>query len=302
MAGRPIKQELDFFPHPTNNNDIVNALVQEFGANGYAVYYSLCEKIFNNGYFYEINNSQIKLLCLKLKITEDEFYNILSLAIDLDLFDKEIYSNYNILTNEKLQNDFFYATKRRKQVILYDEFCLVDINTLQEEKDKEREIKRISINDNNNSINVDRCLHDVNNNSHTIQYNTNTNTIQENININTRKEKNKINDNNNSINVDRCLHDVNNNSHTIQYNTNTNTIQENININTRKEKNKIERDREIEKEKEKESAEGKNHRENKVTSDCNNVTLENSTTEKNLQDEEFRAIFSSFSNSKTVNI
>lgn len=179
MAGRPLKQELDFFPHPTNNNDIVNALIQEFGANGYAVYYSLCEKIFNNGYFYEINNSQIRLLCLKLKITENEFYNILSLAIDLDLFDKEIYSNYNILTNEKLQNDFFYATKRRKQVILYDEFCLVDINTLQEEKDKEREIKRISINDNNNSINVDnnsinvdRCLHDVNNNSHTIQYNT----------------------------------------------------------------------------------------------------------------------------------
>ena len=269
MAGRPIKQELDFFPHPTNNNDIVNALVQEFGANGYAVYYSLCEKIFNNGYFYEINNSQIKLLCLKLKITEDEFYNILSLAIDLDLFDKEIYSNYNILTNEKLQNDFFYATKRRKQVILYDEFCLVDINTLQEEKDKEREIKRISINDNNNSINVDN---------------------------------NSINVDNNSINVDRCLHDVNNNSHTIQYNTNTNTIQENININTRKEKNKIESESDIEKEKEKESAEGKNHRENKVTSDCNNVTLENSTTEKNLQDEEFRAIFSSFSNSKTVNI
>ena len=267
MAGRPIKQELDFFPHPTNNNDIVNALVQEFGANGYAVYYSLCEKIFNNGYFYEINNSQIKLLCLKLKITENEFYNILSLAIDLDLFDKEIYSNYNILTNEKLQNDFFYATKRRKQVILYDEFCLVDINTLQEEKDKEREIKRISINDNINSIND-------NNNS--------------------------INDNNNSINVDRCLHDVNNNSHTIQYNTNT--IQENININTRKEKNKIESESDIEREKEKESAEGKNHRENKVTSDCNNVTLENSTTEKNLQDEEFRAIFSSFSNSKTVNI
>lgn len=262
MAGRPIKQGLDFFPHPTNNNDIVNALIQRFGANGYAVYYSLCEKICNNGYFYEINNSQIKLLCLKLKITENEFYNILSLAIDLDLFDKEIYSNYNILTNEKLQNDFFYATKRRKQVILYDEFCLVDINTLQEEKDKEREIKRISINDN---INL-------------------------------------INDNNNSINVDRCLHDVNNNSHTIQYNTNTNTIQENININTRKEKNKIERDREIEKEKEKESAEGKNHRENNITPNCNNVTLENSTTEKNLQDEKFRAIFSSFSNSKTVNM
>lgn len=255
MAGRPIKQELDFFPHPTNNNDIVNALVQEFGANGYAVYYSLCEKIFNNGYFYEINNSQIKLLCLKLKITEDEFYNILSLAIDLDLFDKEIYSNYNILTNEKLQNDFFYATKRRKQVILYDEFCLVDINTLQEEKDKEREIKRISINDNNNSINVDRCLHDVNNNSHTIQYNTNTNTIQENININTRKEKNKI-----------------------------------------------ERDREIEKDKEKESVEGKNHRENNATLNCCNATPKTSTTEKNLQDEEFRAVFSSISNSKNVNM
>lgn len=269
MAGRPIKQELDFFPHPTNNNDIVNALVQEFGANGYAVYYSLCEKIFNNGYFYEINNSQIKLLCLKLKITENEFYNILSLAIDLDLFDKEIYSNYNILTNEKLQNDFFYATKRRKQVILYDEFCLVDINTLQEEKDKEREIKRISINDNINSIND-------NNNS--------------------------INVDNNSINVDRCLHDVNNNSHTIQYNTNTNTIQENININTRKEKNKIERDREIEKEKEKESAEGKNHRENNATLNCCNATPKTSTTEKNLQDEEFRAVFSSISNSKNVNM
>lgn len=262
MAGRPIKQELDFFPHPTNNNDIVNALVQKFGANGYAVYYSLCEKIFNNGYFYEINNSQIKLLCLKLKITEDEFYNILSLAIDLDLFDKEIYSNYNILTNEKLQNDFFYATKRRKQVILYDEFCLVNINTLQEEKDKEREIKRISINDNNNSINVD----------------------------------------NNSINVDRCLHDVNNNSHTIQYNTNTNTIQENININTRKEKNKIERDREIEKDKEKESAEGENHRRNNSTLECCNATPEIFPTEQSLQDEEFRAVFSSISNSKNVNM
>lgn len=267
MAGRPIKQELDFFPHPTNNNDIVNALVQEFGANGYAVYYSLCEKIFNNGYFYEINNSQIKLLCLKLKITEDEFYNILSLAIDLDLFDKEIYSNYNILTNEKLQNDFFYATKRRKQVILYDEFCLVNINTLQEEKDKEREIKRISINDNNNSINVDN---------------------------------NSINDNNNSINDNRCLHDVDNNSHTIQYNTNTNTIQKNININTRKEKNKIERDREIEKDKEKESAEGENHRENNATLECCNATPEIFPTEQNLKDDIFRAQFNSFRNSKDL--
>lgn len=262
MAGRPLKQGLDYFSHSAINDDNINALMQCYGAKGYAVYYSLCEKICNNGYFYEIKDRQIKLLCLNLKITEDEFYNILSLMIELEMFSREIYANFNVLTSSKMQEDYFFATKNRKTTTFFVEYLLLDNNYLLENTDEKRKIRLTPIKVTNNSINVDE---------NTI--NTAINSI------------NSENCETNSINVDENTHSK------VKYSK----VNKSNSKEKEKEKEKKERAQEVEREKEKESAESKNHWEN-------NSTLETSTTEKNLQDEEFRAVFSSFSNSKTVNM
>ena len=116
IFGRPLKKGLDYFAHSVKHTDEEKILFRKYGCNGYTLYYVLREKITENGYYYELNESKRILLCSQFHLEEAMFLDILQFAVELDLFDKTIFETYHVLTNENLQIDYIAAASRRKKL------------------------------------------------------------------------------------------------------------------------------------------------------------------------------------------
>ncbi len=176
-AGRPNKQGLDYFAHLVNRSDDESILINKYGAIGYAVYYLILEKITSNGYYYELNNKREMFICTTLRIEQEEFKEILNLAIELELFDKDIFTKYNVLTSEKMQQDYLYSAQRRNKIEIIQEYYLISddyyYGNISKGTDKKLYIR--SINVDNNSVNVNSNSAKNNKNTHS-NSNTDNNT------------------------------------------------------------------------------------------------------------------------------
>lgn len=158
-VGRPIKKGLDYFAHLVKHTDEESILFKKYGCNGYAAYYVLREKITENGYFYELTDKKILLLCSDyLNIERVLFDEILQFALELGLFDKGLFEKYAVLTSERLQIDYIIAASRRKQIDFFSEYFLISDNVMCSEIDNStsEKLNFYSISDNNNSINANR--------------------------------------------------------------------------------------------------------------------------------------------------
>ena len=159
--GRPLKKGLDYFAHSVKHTDEENILFRKYGCNGYTVYYVLREKIAENGYYYEMNESKRILLCSKYNLDETMFLEIINFAVKLKLFDKTIFETYQVLTNENLQIDYIVAASRRKKIDFFEEYYLINNYTLLCEIAEPKTCEKITI----YSIYADNKSLSVNNNS-----------------------------------------------------------------------------------------------------------------------------------------
>lgn len=193
-AGRPNKQGLAYFAHLVNRSDEENILINTFGCLGYAVYYYILEKITGNGYYYELNKKRILLICSTLHIEQNEFEKILNYCFELDLFNQELYNEYSILTSEKVQENYLYASliSRRKQINFYQEYYLIsDVYYYESVSTEARnKIYTRSIYDNNNSINDNNNVINSTENKHN---KSNSNNENNTINNSNSKQKDKNN-------------------------------------------------------------------------------------------------------------
>ena len=154
-VGRPNKKGLDYFAHLVKHSDEENIIFQQFGCIGYTVYYSIREKITENGYYYELTDRKKLLLCSQFHIEIPDFNKIISFAIDLELFDKALFEKYGVLTSERLQIDYIFSASRRTQIDFITEYCLISNTVLYREFSDSKVLEKItyySICDNNNSI------------------------------------------------------------------------------------------------------------------------------------------------------
>ena len=123
---RPRKQGLTYFPHDTDacNDEKIHALMALYGAEGYAFYFILLEKVFRteNGRITCGNNTAIKAglarsICIPLK----KFDIILATALEIGAFNKEAYDKEGVLTSNGIEkriisvNDLRYKERERKK-------------------------------------------------------------------------------------------------------------------------------------------------------------------------------------------
>lgn len=104
---RPLKTGLDYFPHDTDavNDGKLQSLMALYGAEGYAFYFIMLERIFRT------ENGRITLgiqaekagLAKIMSISLKKFETILSTALEVKCFDPDIFRTENILTSSGIQ-------------------------------------------------------------------------------------------------------------------------------------------------------------------------------------------------------
>jgi hypothetical protein len=137
MAGRPAKQGLDFFSMDVgfDSDEKIEVLEAEFGPIAIAVVMVLLSRIYERGYYLEWNPRLSVVQGKRFGIDMDEFVKS---CCKWGLFDEDKFTNHSILTSERIQNFYLFATARRKEVEEIDpDYMLLGVDDCDEDNDTE---------------------------------------------------------------------------------------------------------------------------------------------------------------------
>ena len=191
MAGRPIKQGIDYFPFDVNfYSDVkVRKIAKACGPNSVAVIISLLCNIYRKqGYYILWDDDLPFFIADEVGVSEGCVREVIKKALQVGFFDVEKHSAYGILTSAGIQRRFFEIIKRRTNIEIKSEYLINVCNN-------SINVCNNSINVCNNSINV--CNNSINvcNNS-IFAYKNPTTAKEEKTKKESAKEKNKKEENN----------------------------------------------------------------------------------------------------------
>lgn len=130
------KQGLDYYPIDVNflSDYSVQVLIEECGLHSVAVLLELFSRIYRNeGYYLRVDDKLIFVVAKFLSLQREEVRTIIEKAVEGKIFDKELFDNYQILTSIPIQEQFLFATKRRKGVKVNTGYLLVEEKCIQDD-------------------------------------------------------------------------------------------------------------------------------------------------------------------------
>jgi len=155
---RTTKPGIDYFPLDVNFDNDLKMYLIEHEAIGLAVWIVLLQHIYRNkGYYIEFNNDLTLLIKKEINVDINSINACINTLIVRNIFNKELFDKYEILTSRGIQKRYFEAAKRKKAVEAINEYVLIDISNY----NNIINVNINSINVNNNSINVQNpCKND----------------------------------------------------------------------------------------------------------------------------------------------
>jgi len=127
---RPGKLGLDYFPLDTDieQDDKIALIEAKYGITGFGIVLKLLIKIYRNGYFYNWNSEARLLFSSRVNVEEEVIRAIVEDAVSWQIFDRQKYDKYKILTSAGIQKRYIAAvTKRKKIEMIKDYICVDDI-------------------------------------------------------------------------------------------------------------------------------------------------------------------------------
>ena len=124
---RPQKNGLDYFALDVVMSDEVEVIEATYGLEGFAILIKLYQKIYSESYFLEWNEKQQILFSNRVSTDRNKVTSIVNDCIEWDIFDKEKYTKYNILTSRRIQNHYFVSVYKRVNVEAIKEYLLIDV-------------------------------------------------------------------------------------------------------------------------------------------------------------------------------
>ena len=124
--GRPEKQGLDYFSHDvgSGNDRKLEYIEAIHGLIGYAIYFKLLEKIYENGYFLPWTDRDGIMFAKKNSVDINVYINVINDLINEGLFSRTVFETHNVLTSASIQTRFFASIERRKRVQIIKEYLL----------------------------------------------------------------------------------------------------------------------------------------------------------------------------------
>ena len=154
---RPQKKGLDYFPFDIELDIKWDLLEAEFGLTGFAIAVKLYQRIYKNGYYWNVTEDELLLTSKRVNVDINLINDIINKMIVRNFFNSKIYKKHSILTSEGIQKRYFEATKRRDNVDIHKELLLTETpvnvtltslnahNNPQRKEKKRKEKKRVFV-------------------------------------------------------------------------------------------------------------------------------------------------------------
>ena len=123
---RPNKQGVDYFPLDVHLDDKFKFIEIKYKLEGFAILIKLMQKIYSCGYWYKWTEDEALLFSDELRTDFDLVQKVVNECLDRDVFNKQLYETYNILTSKGIQKRYKEIVRRRKDVDVTEEYLLVD--------------------------------------------------------------------------------------------------------------------------------------------------------------------------------
>ena len=143
---RPQKEGIDYFTLDTKMDDEVKLVEAKFGISGFGVLIKLCQIIYDNSYYIKWTEREQLLYSNRINADINLVIEVVNECLKWNLFNREMYSKYEILTSRGIQKRYIEATQRRKEVCFYQEYMLLDI--------QEKYPEKVIVNINNIIVNI----------------------------------------------------------------------------------------------------------------------------------------------------
>jgi hypothetical protein len=130
---RPFKSGVDYFPLNVTMDDDVELLEAKHGLIGFGVLVKLYQKIYANNYWIKWDNKTLIVFSNRVNVCKNEVNAIINSCLEWNIFDKNLFDTFQILTSRGIQNRFFEITKRRKEVEAIQEYLLIDFTEKENE-------------------------------------------------------------------------------------------------------------------------------------------------------------------------
>lgn len=134
------KEGIDYFPVKCATDTNIELVTAECGLKAYAVIFALLKKIYGeHGYYCEWQRESALLISSRMFGGGDKMFNrvneIVNCCARRGVFSFEQLEENGILTSEEIQENFLYATKRRKTVKMKRAYLLVKVALLPDNVD-----------------------------------------------------------------------------------------------------------------------------------------------------------------------
>lgn len=122
---------INYFPLSVHLDDKFELIEAEFGLKGFAIVVKLFQKIYGQqGYYCEWTEDVALLFGKNVGLGGDAVSEIVRAAIKRGIFDSELYDKYQILTSRGIQERYFEAVSRRKEVEVKKEYLLIKVDQI----------------------------------------------------------------------------------------------------------------------------------------------------------------------------
>ena len=124
------KTGLEFFSLDTDllSDDKISFLIAEHKLEGLGVYIALLTRIYRDGYFLEASERSLKTFAFRIALDYETLRKMMDTFLAEDLFNAELFKQFNILTSSGIQKRFLHGCNRRKSVRMFEEYLLFDVN------------------------------------------------------------------------------------------------------------------------------------------------------------------------------
>ena len=127
---RPLKEGIDYFSLDCYMDDKVKMIQAEFGLKGFAIIVKLWQIIYReHGYYCEWNKERELLFASEegTDCSTNLIHEVVQACIRRDIFSKELFEKYQILTSRGVQKRYLSATAKRKKTEVKKEYSLVEV-------------------------------------------------------------------------------------------------------------------------------------------------------------------------------
>lgn len=116
---------LEFFPVPSHNSYEMDLIEAKYGLDAIGIYYKLLQKIFGGtGYYAKIDEYFSILLSKESGVEISKINEIIKECVKIEMFDKEMYDKFSILTSREIQEDYLIAIRGRSIIEMEEKYLI----------------------------------------------------------------------------------------------------------------------------------------------------------------------------------